>query len=147
MLVVNLWTGQRQQQQGGLFDADWMMSVPRRVLISAVILLLLGALFIACGLGLVPYLVKEKLDAVSSTTSSILISFFTTYTHIYSAHAPRCMLLQFYLPEGLYGHTLLNWLSLYFVEKKGINYTMSQGKVATSDRRGGKICMMSMSLH
>jgi len=40
------------------------MSLSRRVLISVIVLLALGCLFIACALGLVPYLVKYKLDTV-----------------------------------------------------------------------------------
>lgn len=45
-----------------------------QVVISVVVLLLLGALFIACGLGVVPYLIKHKLDAVGSITVSLLAS-------------------------------------------------------------------------
>jgi len=41
------------------------MPVPR-VLISVVVLLLFGALFIACALGVLPYFVKQKLDTVGS---------------------------------------------------------------------------------
>jgi len=44
----------------------------RRVIIAIVALLLLGALFIICGLVIVPYVVRHKLETVSHANITAL---------------------------------------------------------------------------
>jgi len=73
-----------------------------RVLISVVVLLFLGAVFIACGLGVVPYIIKQKLDTVGSIDIiAVIIKFFCMQTHtlyaaaILSRHTVWCSSNEF----------------------------------------------------
>jgi len=69
-----------------------MMPVPR-VVIPVVALLLLAALLIICGLAILPYVVRQKLESVSNTntllfcllvTSSDVVMYISKY-HMYSS--------------------------------------------------------------
>jgi len=65
------------------------MPVPR-VLISVVVLLLFGALFIACALGVLPYFVKQKLDTVGSMNVITVVIIFIDW--VLTTHCSRACL-------------------------------------------------------
>jgi len=57
----------------------------RRVIIPVVVLLLFGALFIACGFLVLPYVIKQMLDTVSKMNITAIKMVFKCTYHLYHA--------------------------------------------------------------